>query len=884
MRFLLFFLFLSIFCSVSAHNENYFQFSSLPDLPPNSGYTTQPGLAGSYTGVDNDVFIVAGGANFPDKLPWDGGAKVYYNEIFVLQKTGGEKYAWKVMHEKIPFSSAYGGAISTPAGLLCFGGNTVDKTILESWFIKYIPEKKSVEITPGPKLPLPLTNFAFAKVDNQIYLAGGISDFGGESGKYFFSLDISSKNIDDWHWQSLPSWGGKSRAFAVGVGQSNGETNSFYLFSGRNIKKGKDSEVLYDAFMYNPLLKKWSLISDGANQDFSFMAGTAFPVGASTIIFTSGDDGNLMKKQQNIETRIAQYKIPENEDDNELRQLENNFFNHLNNHPGYGRKLMVFNSITNEIYQMGELPETGHVTTTAVRWGENVIIPSGEIRPGVRTSHILKIKINTGKKHLGFWDIFVIVLYFLVLSWMGYFFSKRQKNSNDYFKGGGRVPWWAAGLSIFGTALSAITFMAIPSKTFATDWSYFMLNMTIILVAPLIVFVFIPFYRKLNITTAYEYLEIRFNIVVRLIGSLSFILFQVGRMGVVMFLPSIALNVVTGIDIFVCIALMGIVSLIYTMLGGIEAVIWTDVMQVIVLLGGAILSLILIISAVDGGFSKIVEVAVNSNKFNIVDLNWSLKQPTVWVMLIGGIFANITTYGTDQTMVQRYLTTKTEKEAKKSVWTNAILVVPSTIIFFFVGTALFSFYKFFPGELNPIIQNNDAIFPWYIASQLPAGISGLLIAGIFAAAMSSLSSSMNSAATAYTSDIHSRFKWNKNVSELNIARRATLIIGIVGTLFAFFMATMDVKSLWDEFQKILGLVIGSLGGVFLLGVLTKKVSSTNALIGIAGSIIVQIIVVIYEPVHLIVYSATGVISCFVIGYFSSLGNNLSRRNEINREK
>lgn len=880
MRFLLLFLFLNVFGSVMAQNNDYFQFSSLPDLPPNSGYFVQPGLAGSYTGVDNDVLIVAGGANFPGELPWEGGAKVYYNEIFVLQKTDGEEYSWKKMDEVIPFKSGYGGAVSTPEGLLCFGGNTVDKTILESWFIKYIPEKESVEITPGPKLPLPLTNFAYALVDNQIFMAGGLSDFGGASGKHFFSLDISSENPDIWQWESLPVWNGSPRAFAVGTGQSNGETNCFYLFSGRDIQSGKNPEILFDAHVYNPLLKKWSMISDGENHNFPFMAGTAFPVGATTIVFTSGADGKLMKKQQYIETQIAQHKITGNEDDNELQQLKNNLLHHLNNHPGFGRKLMAFNTITNEIYQMGELPETGQVTTSAVMWGDNVFIPSGEIRPGVRTPHILKISINKDNKHLGLLDTFVIALYFLVLSWMGYFFSKRQKDTNDYFKGGGRIPWWAAGLSIFGTALSSITFMAIPAKTFATDWSYFMLNMTVILVAPLIVFLFIPFYRKLNITTAYEYLEIRFNIVVRLIGSLSFILFQVGRMGVVMFLPSIALNVVTGIDIFVCIALMGIVSMIYTMLGGIEAVIWTDVMQVFVLLGGAILSLVLIISAVEGGFSSIVDVAVNSNKFNVVDLNWSLKQPTVWVMLLGGIFANITTYGTDQTMVQRYLTTKTEKEARKSVWTNAILVIPATIIFFFVGTALFAFYKFFPGELNPTFQNNDAIFPWYIASQLPAGISGLLIAGIFAAAMSSLSSSMNSAATAYATDIHFRFKWNKKVSQLNLARRATLVIGIVGTLFAFFMATMDVKSLWDEFQKILGLVIGSLGGVFLLGVLTKKVNSTSALIGISGSIVVQIIVAIYEPVHLIMYSATGVISCFVIGYFASLLSRLSKRNKI----
>jgi SSS family transporter len=341
-------------------------------------------------------------------------------------------------------------------------------------------------------------------------------------------------------------------------------------------------------------------------------------------------------------------------------------------------------------------------------------------------------------------------------------------------------------------------------------------------------------------------------------------------MGVVLFLPSIALNVVTGIDIFLCIGLMGVISLIYTMMGGIEAVIWTDVLQVFVLLGGALLSLTFMSVGIDGGPAAIVAMASASDKFNIIDLTFSLKQPTVWVMLLGGIFASISTYGADQTMVQRYLTTKTEKAAAKSVWTNALLSIPATLIFFSIGTALFVFYQSHPSALNPAIQNNDAIFPWYIASQLPSGISGLLIAGIFSAAMSTLSSSMNSAATAYATDIHFRFGLNKKTGELRIARIATLIIGITGILFAFIMATMDVKSLWDEFQKILGLVIGSLGGVFLLGLLTRRANHQGALIGIATSIVVQIFVGIYQPVHLTAYSATGVVSCFIAGYLGSL--------------
>jgi solute:Na+ symporter, SSS family len=862
-------LFLLILISGIHAENNYFKFSLLPDLPPNSGYSSQPGLAGPYTGIDDGVLILAGGANFPDKLPWEGGIKRYYDEIFILPLTTTGEYSWEKPDVKIPFAAAYGGAVETPAGLLCFGGNTSGEAISESWFINYLPETGDVEIKPGPALPVSLTNFAFAKVDGNVYIAGGLTELSGASGNHFFRLNTTSSNPDGWKWEALPTWEGKPRAFAVGAGQSNGEINCFYLFSGRNIQPDQDPEILYDAYVFNPFLNQWSIISEGKQKEFPVMAGTAFPVGAATIIFPSGANGEMMKKQLEMENQLAILSKAET-NKTELDSLQNVLLNHLNNHPGFGSQMMAFNTITKEIYNAGQLPETGQVTTTAVKWENEVFIPSGEIRPGVRTPGTIKITINQEIRHLGFLDVVVIALYFLVLSWMGWFFSKRQKTTNDYFKGGGRVPWWAAGLSIFGTALSAITFMAIPAKTFATDWSYFMFNMTIFMVAPFIVFVFIPFYRKMNITTAYEYLEARFNLTVRLIGSLSFIIFQVGRMGVVMFLPSIALNVVTDIDIFICIGLMGVISLIYTMMGGIEAVIWTDVMQVIVLLGGAILSLVLIVFAVDGGFPAVIQTAAENHKFNVLDLTWSLTQPTVWVMLLGGIFANITTYGTDQTMVQRYLTTKSVKNAKQSVWTNAILTIPATLIFFFVGTALFVFYKSFPGELNPTFQNNDAIFPWYIASQLPTGISGLLIAGIFAAAMSSLSSSMNSAATAYATDIHFRFNWSNKMGGLKVARIATLVIGLVGILFALMMATMDVKSLWDEFQKILGLVIGSLGGVFLLGIGSKKANSTGAITGIICSLVVQILVVMNGSVHLLMYSATGVVSCFLFGYIGSI--------------
>ena len=409
--------------------------------------------------------------------------------------------------------------------------------------------------------------------------------------------------------------------------------------------------------------------------------------------------------------------------------------------------------------------------------------------------------------------------------------------------------------------------MAIPAKAYATDWAYIWFNGGFLLMAPIIIYYFIPVFRKWNITSAYQYLELRFNVSLRLIGSLSFILFQIGRMAVVLFLPSIAINVVTGIDIYACIMAMGLFSLLYTLMGGIEAVIWTDAMQVIVLLGGAILCLILMISNIEGGFSEIVNTAVENNKFNAFNMAFDWDKPTFWVVLFGGFFASLATYGSDQTMVQRYLTTSDQKGAVKSLLTNVWLTIPATLLFFFVGTALFVFFKQHPENMNLSLSNGDAIFPWYIVQELPDGVVGILISGILAAAMSSVSSSVNSAATSYSVDIHFRF-WNSG-DELKLARIATIIFGITGTLVALFMAGFEIKSLWDVFNKVLGLIIGSMSGLFILGILIKNANSRGALIGFFGSLLIQIYIANQSSIHLLLYTATGMISCVTLGVIGS---------------
>lgn len=605
--------------------------------------------------------------------------------------------------------------------------------------------------------------------------------------------------------------------------------------------------------------------------------------GVETATATTTDNGGAMGGIITVEQKLGADRLLFGFPKNELLYSKTIFIEDKAHGKSYTKAIDVDEQLLQRDGQAQRMGDSSTLILSAEPQGAAAVVlntTNGNLIYNVITSTLVKESAITDHSKEGFsWaDIIVIILYFAALLCIGVFFSKRQKNANDYFKGGERIPWWAAGLSLFGTALSAITFMAIPAKAFSTDWSYMLFNVGIVLVAPVIMFIFIPFFRKLDITTAYQYLEIRFNSLIRVICSLAFIIFQVGRMGVVLFLPAIAINIVTGFNIFLCIALMGVFSILYTRMGGIEAVVWTDALQVVILLGGAIFAIFHIVVQIPGGWSETMTIAIDCSKLNLGDCSFDFTNPTVWTVLIATCFTNLTMYGTDQSMVQRYLTTSSKKSAQKSVLTNALLTIPATIIFFFIGTVLFVFYKTYPTELSPAMENVDAVFPYYIYTKLPKGLIGLLISGIFAAAMSTLSGSMNSAATAFEVDIRPKL-FPKSVMatgaddkrwELKRAKKTTMIIGVLSLLFAFLMATWDINSLWDEFNTILGLILGSMGGLFFLGMVTKRANAKGALIGMVVSIIVQALVARYTPVYLLLYTTVGFVTCFVVGYVASL--------------
>ena len=485
---------------------------------------------------------------------------------------------------------------------------------------------------------------------------------------------------------------------------------------------------------------------------------------------------------------------------------------------------------------------------------------------------LITARVEAVERHFSWLDYAVMTLNMLGLVAIGKYFASREKSTEDFFLGGRKVPWWAAGLSIYATGTSAISFMAIPAKTYSTDWLYF-IGMSIFPFFTLLIaaYVFVPMLRRLEITTVMEYFEMRFGRPIRFLMSAIAVLGQVaGRMSITLLLPSIALSAVTGLNIYLSILFMGVLATIYTAAGGISAVIWTDVLQVVVLFGGALLSFGLIVARVDGGLAGVVTLALEQEKFNFLDLRWDFTTATLWVMFLWAV-ADVFGKGLGQEGLQRAFSTKGVKEARRSMLTCAVVALPAGVLFYGIGTALFAFYESHPALLNPTLQT-DAIFPLFIAQQLPAGLAGLVISGLFAASMSTLDTSMNTCATIMVRDFYSVWRKGSHEKErLLMARIVTIVCGIIGTGIALYMASFEnLGSLWDMFSILLGVIGGGLGGVGVLALCTTRASTYGTLAGAVVTAVSMILIQRYTPVHFFIYGTISMAIGGSSGYLFSL--------------
>ena len=467
-------------------------------------------------------------------------------------------------------------------------------------------------------------------------------------------------------------------------------------------------------------------------------------------------------------------------------------------------------------------------------------------------------------------DLAVIGIYFALMAGMGFWFMRRNKDADAYFKAGGKLPWWVVSLSIYATMFSSITFISVPAMSFSGDMSYFAISFGILLMAPVVVKWYLPFFRRLNLTSAYEYLEVRFNLPCRIFASAAFILFMVARTAIVAYLPALAITAVTGLDINIAIAAVTLVTIVYCTVGGVEAVIWSDFFQSLVLIVSTVLIIAVAICGSDGGFAGFLSLGLEAGKFRVFDFAFDWSKPCFWVVFIGGIIANLASYTSDQCVVQRYMTTPNEKGAAKSILLNGALSFINCFVFFSMGVALWTFYQAHPGALIADAKP-DAVLPLFIANHLPTGVSGLVLAAVAAATMSTLSSNLNSAASAITEDFYKRLCLRGDVPNadkklLFCGKVSTVLVGLLGGAMAFWLANANIGNIYDQFQRFLGILTGGLGSLFFMGIFMKRVNGAGAVCGLVANYAVcfSLDLIVWEgKPHLLLYGFFGIVACIV---------------------
>ncbi len=736
-------------------------------------------------------FLFAGGSDFVN------GAKTYSKDVYVRAKDGN----WSKVGE-LPQALAEGVTCETPKGIFAAGG-TDGATVSQKAYL--LTGKETVAL---PDLPVPVTMGAAACADDVIYVVDATSVYALKSGATA--------------WVKLADIPGPARCQPVAAVQNGDQKEKMLIIYG-----GFDVATkapLQDGYGFVLAKNEWKTLEPlPAN---TTTIGAAFlPSGHQHILLIGGfgASGWVARAQQgSTETDPVQL--------------------------GWQRTVLAYNAVTDQWCAYGELAATDHPRCGAaagLRPGKTpeqyeVLIAGGEIAPMLRTNAVSAASFKKDAK-FGAKAWIVVGLYALLMAGMACFFIFKKKDENDYFRGGNRIPWYVAGMSIFATMLSSITFIAIPTQAYLSDWRYFPMAICIFAIAPVAIYYYLPFFCRLGITSAYEYLEKRFNLGVRLFGSAAFVVFMVCRVAVVTLLPAIALNAVTGISIDACILICGVLTMIYCSLGGLEAVIWSDFIQGIVLLGGALAVLIILIvkTGADGAhLSTFWQVAVERGKNTMWDLRLVWSEPVLWVVLVQGIVANLSSYTSDQCVIQRYIATPDENATKRSIWFNGVMSVLASVIFYGIGTALFTHYRTNPALMDITMPKSDSVFPIFMAVELPWWLAGLVIAAIFAATISTLSANLSSASTAVVTDFIKRFKPGiDGKTQIRFGQYSTWVVGLLGIFAALALARMESRALFDNFQEFIAMLTAGLTGLFFMGVFMPRVKGGAAVVGLIANYI-----------------------------------------------
>ena len=438
-------------------------------------------------------------------------------------------------------------------------------------------------------------------------------------------------------------------------------------------------------------------------------------------------------------------------------------------------------------------------------------------------------------------DIATVAIYLAGMILIGAYFSRRNNTTEEYFVGNRAFSGWVIGLSMLGTIISSATFLALPAAAYVLDWRQLSINLVLPFIAIIAIVVFIPFFRQGKLTSAFEYLGNRYGVAPRIYGTCSFIAMQLIRMAQILFLVSLPIQFLTGAPIELVIVGAGIFIAFYTIAGGIEAVIWTDVIQAMILILGGILCFVLMAIDLPGGVGQIIEIGRAQNKFSLGSFDWDLTERTFWTVAILGVVNWLMIYGGDQNMVQRYAAARSTREARKATALYSAIALPMWTLFFFVGTSLFAYYTTFP---DPHVAELDAdqVLPYFILKEVPAGVAGIVISAVLAAAMSSLDSGINAISTVSVVDLMKPYlaRGREDKYYLRSARWIAFAVTLLVILGAILFSRIEKESMNDVSLIVTSIFGGCLMGLFMLGFFTRRVDGTSATIAMGLAILFNI--------------------------------------------
>lgn len=795
----------------------------------------------SYATVGTRIFAIGG------RL--DDGTLLDTVEILELEGDGSYSHRLATLAEPVAFS-----AIAEHDGkLYLVGGLSLEGPTAQVRSLEWVDDgliEKSLPPLPAPVM-LAGATIHRSTVHHFLYILGGVHTLDAtEASALMYEMRLSDLEEGEAVWQSQPDmpFGGRVAPTVI-------ETyNEVVVVGGYTFTGGQALTPTASTWGYSRVPRDGH-VTQGWEQRADFYSPVAFPAasktGQSHLTLVGGDSagGSLAELLHGTKAQAL------------LSQV------------------LAFHDPTDTWHAIGatSMPTVGGALLEVT--SESYILVDAQTTNGQVVASVTMDFLRTTKR-VSWIDWLVIAAYFAIVAWIGFRFAKKQSNAESFALGNRSVKWWASAISMMATGVSTISFMAIPALVacigFATQGPMIFSLIGVVLSA----FFTYPMLRRLKITSTYEYVEQRFGLSLRLLGSFNSIIVQMmGRIGIVVMLPALAISTMTGIDPWISILVMGLLTTLYSTAGGFEAVIWTDVVQGILMLIGFTAIGVMAFANINGGWDAFISYGTELDRLRFWITEWDVRVPMVWFSVLGFILGFMA-FASDQATAQRVLAIPL-KDVRKLAFLSGSFGVIIAYMAGAVGLGLFGFFKSNPEYLSPVMKN-DQMVPLFIVSKIPVGLSGLLLATLFAASMSTISSSVNVCAVLFGEDFYKRFrKGATSKEEMRVMQVVSLLTGLIGTGIAIWLLNMDLPTLWESFMRIMAFVGGGFAGVYILGMFTQRTHELGAIIGVISSFgCAYYLNIAHIGVHWSALSVLVVTSCVATGYLSSLIIPWKRKNLV----